>query len=1086
MVRIFLNSSKGKYHASGEYSAPNVVVLRGSKINMAPPANMIIRPSIQALRQNRTLVHEDGTVLYDISFDTLAKATMFVLGCSDDGLRCWKTEDGVSVGQIGKTIPTPGRTQSKRAPSFTEAPLPTKERGKTPFKRLRTKILREIRRKKFLGDIPISDDEYALLINYCRDLLVSRSVETRLKHTDVCLTLGLVHVGIRYYDSNYWRHAARELNAPDLATATRLRSKVSECISNTLEKYGKDTAGKNETVQTILMHGYISNHYADQYFDFLYAFYRLDLGRNIALMDSDSISALFDSIADDTSARRYMLREQVKDAILANRHGSKLRLRKHLRLIDNYFWNENYRLRSNNRIYTLLQEWVEKNNRFEKERRETGIHHRGKKAFSKPHFVANYQQASFRLYIPAQLLPRDMQAEVQIKITMGDFVHALPAEIVETVTSYRTEPVDIPVPAHCLLEAVSVSLIAANQTVIRTFSIPAEDVRFFDEEGYSESFTGLSKGIYFAYTKPKTQFSCAAVEGHQIIGCLKQWYLDLEDGDIIRLPNSTAVFVGQKAINGLLERGKVAGAQVLYSDSSTRLSVYRTMPELVIRAPKEKSVGILLRINGTRHKVNEANALPFSFNDGTTDVGYYINLDAFGKPLDGKYEINIDIPNGGNRWYSFVLLHNLEVEFDGAPYIFEPRGSVTISCSTQILACSAGCQSKGSNQFDFEIDPEEMKLQFQIGFAEAHATLEIGIPALFWRYDYGSWNCDQPEELWHTELPSCIEIVAPCEKVVLHIDDLEDEDSDVEQKPVVGERRADSVGFILDTTRLKTYLAADQTLRTLYLDMDQLTKRFVQIVTRSTVAQCMAIAHYQENAIEVRASIIGKAAYYADISFKGNLLVEKKSLTDMACCVQVPDGLRSGEYEIELFEDVADEFGFGDDYRSLGVYTQTLVNPYDMRGRTIELVQIYRETGRKAPLLMRFVATDLQYVEGRDHSFYSSKMVIFEKGIPVAAYPAIVEFFDYNTLDRVRLFFDDDGEDTTFLYDAVRKIIVKEEDTGIRRSEQYRRFEMLFEEDVYEVRFVAESLTIPAHLPDRIPTWTSQGKGRDVMKYTLW
>ncbi len=1088
MVLVYLNSSKKLYFATAEYDEHGIKLLKGSRIDLSSERSSI-KDNMRKLRHNQKIVDAEGVVLEDISFATPSAAAVFVLGYSENGNRCWKTADGKSIGELKLANVQPVKVPATHPVDPTvikEAKIQNGQKVKTPFARLRSRILREIRRKKFLGDILINDEEYAILVDYIHHQLSSAYAQTLLQGSDVCIATGLVQVGIRFYDGNFWSHAADAFSVPELKKAYGLRTQVSNVFQSTLIKYGKPFTGVSETVQNILMHGFVSNYYADQYFDFLYAFYRLDLGRNINLMDTATIRALFDSIANSSSARTWMLREQVRDAIIANPIGCKIRLRRHLQLIDNFFWNENYRLHTNNRIYSLLQAWVDKNNRFETERAETGIHRRGKKAFSKPHFLANYQQETFQLYLPAQLLPRDMQTEVTTQISVGNYTKAISADIVETVTAYRTEPVTISIPANYLLEEVSVSLVAGGDTVIRKFQIPAENVRFFDEEGYSENLSGLKNGVYFAYTKPQVQLSSTAIVDHRMLGALQQWYLDLQDGDLIQLPSGTAVFVGRTNTEGILGRGRLNTARAIYPDNPQEsLPIYAVMPEVVIRAPLEKSDGILLVVNGTRHRVSAENAQRFSYDDGTTDVGYSIRLAQVVPIVNGRYDIHIDVPNGAKRWYSFLLMVELKVAFDGAPYIFEPRGSVALTCSETVTALDANCERSGKGQFDFEIQADQRELSFRIDLPDA-PVLKTRVPALFWRYDDGAWHWEQSEELWHKELPGIIEIVAPCEKAVLHIDDLQDEETELEQKPIVGEKRADREGLVFDTTRLKTYLEADQALRTLYLDMDEVTKRFVQIVTRSTVVQCTAYGHFETRQISVKALVIGKADYYVDVSLGNNIVAEKAPLVDGDCLLDIPEGLSTGEYEIELFEGEQDDFGFGDSYKSLGIYRQKLVNPYDMRGANLELVQLHREDGKKSPLLMTFTAVDLQYISGKNTNFYGAQMIVSEKEKPVATYPVIVEFIDYSTPDRARLYFDDDGEDTEFLYDAVRRIIVKQEDEGISRAEKYRRFEVLYGDDVFEVRFTER---IPANvtvLPDHIPTWSSQGKGASIIRGVTW
>ena len=87
-----------------------------------------------------------------------------------------------------------------------------------PEEKLCLRIQREFEKKKLIGDIPINDDEYKLLIDYLKRKLQWLK-KLKLKDiNDRVLCVALVQIGIRHYDSAYWPHVAKELCLKQLST----------------------------------------------------------------------------------------------------------------------------------------------------------------------------------------------------------------------------------------------------------------------------------------------------------------------------------------------------------------------------------------------------------------------------------------------------------------------------------------------------------------------------------------------------------------------------------------------------------------------------------------------------------------------------------------------------------------------------------------------------------------------------------------------------------------------------------------------------------------------------------------------------
>ncbi len=192
-----------------------------------------------------------------------------------------------------------------------------------------------------IGDIDISDDEYGLLMEYLGNVHKSILNGSSSIADDPMLAVALVQIGIRHYDGSYWDHA--EVEAGVSQSGLHLTQKACHELQNrfqiTLKKHNKLSFGPGNYVKTILHHGFVCDHYADQFFNFLFAFYRIDLNRNYQQCDREAMNSLMETIMrSDHTGRTYFLVQQTADAIRANPVGSRSRIRWFLRLMDQCFW----------------------------------------------------------------------------------------------------------------------------------------------------------------------------------------------------------------------------------------------------------------------------------------------------------------------------------------------------------------------------------------------------------------------------------------------------------------------------------------------------------------------------------------------------------------------------------------------------------------------------------------------------------------------------------------------------------------------------------------------------------------------------
>ena len=96
-MNLFIKSRDNLYQAQALFDGLTTIVLAGSQINMSN--NPGYKPSqiIRSIRDDRSIVTNEGIVLKDVSFNTLSAAATFVTGRVANGMMVWKTDDGKYV-----------------------------------------------------------------------------------------------------------------------------------------------------------------------------------------------------------------------------------------------------------------------------------------------------------------------------------------------------------------------------------------------------------------------------------------------------------------------------------------------------------------------------------------------------------------------------------------------------------------------------------------------------------------------------------------------------------------------------------------------------------------------------------------------------------------------------------------------------------------------------------------------------------------------------------------------------------------------------------------------------------------------------
>ena len=270
-------------------------------------------------------------------------------------------------------------------------------------KHLNTKINRQFKTCRYIGDIVISEDEYIILKAYLRSICRKYLNTSERYITSSIFAVALVQIGIHKYDGRFWPHVEREIG---MELPGSYQKWIGRSFYKTLEKYNKYKVAENEMMNNILLHCFITNYYASDLFYFLFAYYQIDLERDLTSNSKEMRDYLMQSMASgENTARAYKIKKHTSDAVAFNTRGCKIRVGKILRFMDNALFYGLFPRTSQNRIAQLFCKWADESKKFDQAKKAiAGLTKRGEKRYSSPYLRYNGSQNRFELVLPPQYI----------------------------------------------------------------------------------------------------------------------------------------------------------------------------------------------------------------------------------------------------------------------------------------------------------------------------------------------------------------------------------------------------------------------------------------------------------------------------------------------------------------------------------------------------------------------------------------------------------------------------------------------------------------------------------------------------------
>ena len=902
-----------------------------------------------------------------------------------------------------------------------------------------------------LGSIELDDKEYDLLVQFMQqhykfiNLNISNPVHLS---NNKAMCVGLVQIALRCKGTAYWPIVAEVLNAQQTVT---MREQLGRVFLQTMKHCKKATFTTSEYVASIKLHAFVINEYIPRLFDFLFAYYELDLGRNIEFANVEELRLLM--ISGEYFSRKQMILQQTIDALKLIPEVSSARIRTYLHWIDEAFWHQGWMPEQEDRFGRAFKDWCLCKPEFTgKWQSNSRNWKKGKQMFSQPSLSLDLRTGEISLLLPVQRLPFQNDGETEWRVSAADqYLFTVPCELIESITSLRTQEKKLGFPVQSLLDEIRADFVCDNK-ITRTYKIAQDCVRIFTAQGALVTGKHIPAGeIYFLSRMEDT----VETENEGITQRIGPWTMkavNLQKGELVVFPDESLAIVGSDISEGMIGGRLVSGVRLCDEAENAFVPVYAEFPSFLLKVTDDQFAKTRIQINDKFMGTQELRFRCLTLNERTTEMGYLVSLPS---PEESVFfcRIRFDVPNDNHsREWSFCYWKDFRFVFDngklGLPYWDTPRASIQLDAAAEFSGEGLK-KNPFSKEYGFEIDPETCKLNLSFKSGQDEGKVQIDVPAVSWMKKDQLWTTSPMGDVWYSEFPDSIDIHSPSEDICFYID----KDGMNNGQSFSFHKRNNEDVIHCELLGLKQWFTRDKFIHNVFLNVMGRTLLFANVYCRSYMASGRLEADYINNTLHGVFDIIGKGNYVASV-----LHGQKEVLTQIPIVEGVFDtraSLKSGTYTAIVYEEISDEFGFETIYDEIGRHNIKVLNPADLAGVTffVKQVDTVAEVTKDLPVLSQKCQITLEKWN-EDHSGYIGLLKDCSASTPYS-YSVLVTFPNLAVIDHCQILFDDDSEWQPLLYDYGRKFIFRQEKKEIPFMERYRRYVALVPEDTYTIKYDA-------------------------------
>ncbi len=1023
----------------------------------------------------------------------------------------WLREQGCDEYEVGQQI-------SHQITSLTKKSQPNIKKEKstkyfiaringeclTDAEKLFLRIEREFDKYILLGDIVLSEDEELLLKQYMtyeiKRLSLFRGWSPK---RDKVFALGLVRFAMKHYSQRtFWVYTQDEFG---VTLDGNKQNVVHDTFRGIMHQYGKtydDTLAQK--IDNISLHSFVTDKCASQFFDYLFAFWRIDLSRNIqnlyGKVGGDNFQILIDELKSNNSVGVQNVMKHTSMALALNEKSCKLRIRRILKLMDDCFWNQTQIPCTGNRINELLRRWMDDSKGNFQREYKLNIRKKGTKGellLSKPTMRVDFNTSTFILRMPRQILLHCKSDESPIwTVTAenGNFVQVEPT-LLQGQRIY-TEEVNIELPREFLFAKLKLVL-ASDTTKYYSNTLKAESFRFFNANGnYVDHASSLPAGTLFCYSEDchVPQILYKQTTTSTIVNNMYVVQYQTEKGDILRLPNGHAVQVGEKLAEGL--SGGLIIDGVVAHENDVAYSVYATLPKIVFKSEKKNVEGAGVIINGSKAIIRLVDRLYYEFKlDDTLDdiYAYAIDLNDY-VTEEGCYTISISVPNNRSQnTYRFCYLRNFDYQFESAPYVFAESGSIRFDRSLNVDIDRDNWENLGAyNRLTFNFDPNSDNYSEKIHDNELYVNyklkqtllqLRIIMPILQWKYSkQDDWSYKQPADISRNKVPNYLYVRGPFkfgekDSCKVYVDT--DYDTNLgEEAEIYGQSVKDEDCYCFHLANLKSWFTHDVMRRGVSICLNNRKYGLFDVLCRSIIKSQNLSGDFDKNVLYGYFDIVGDSEYSVDVKLNDEFIGREIPLINGEFALETI--LRYDTYTVVVYEVEEDDSGFDSYAIELGTFRQKIVNVCDLADSTIYIQDIQDINKQYKP----FGAQNKYCIERLERLSYEDLMTdgeeivglwsidisddeqrancVFYKGILGyyrddefgVGFKTLVIFYSIHDVNKVIILRREDGEYYELLYDRSRDWLIRN-DNKYSKLEKLRNLVVLCD-DKYRCRIKIE------------------------------
>lgn len=963
----------------------------------------------------------------------------------------------------------------------------------SPEEKFYNRIEKEFDKKILLGDIVISAEEEGFLKSFMNFSLQRLKASGQINtHFPEVFAFGLVRYAMKYYSQKiFWRYFNQEYGV-DVDVVNQ--STIHWFFREVMLDHGKTYSDGGLKIDNISMHSFVTDRCANQFFDYLFDFWRLDLKRDIEFIYGENGAKYFNILIDEIKANNDQsvnnIMKHTSMALELNEKSCRLRIKRILQMIDDCFWHQTEIPQTGNRINELLRNWMSiPNGKFKQELksaiRKTGS--RGETLLSSPQLTAKFSHNIFSIKLPQEILPHCGDNERPHWVISADNLKSItvePALYYGRIGKY-TEECEIDLPQEYLFEKISLTLLSSERSYAK-FPIKQSDFKFFNDKGILIEHTkSLPEGnlVVYSHTSSIPQILYKDEQNAEDLGGFFVSLYTVEKGDIIQFPDQSAIQVGERIKEGL------AGARPLEAVSvkidGTDIPIYNQLPKILFFAKQEQIGGTALVIEDSAssrvHRITES-YYKLKIDEALDDVyAYLVDLKEYVQD-DGIYKVNINIPQSRAIYqYEFVHLNGLTFQFKNAPYIFTDNGIITFGENAHVVTNKDWDIDSKTYHFNFdknsqdcsrEVNDRDLVINYNVN--QTVIPLYFRIPALFWKYSKtDEWNHNQPSDLSLRTLPKHLYVSGPFDfkSKTTKINVEKASYFNFDETDIYADKVKDTDYFSFPLSNLKSWLDYTYTLRKFNIALNGVSHPLFRVICKSIVLKANISGDYDTDTIHGYFEIAGDGEYSVKVERDGCIIGQDIPLENGE--FELDTEILGGKYTVTVYEIFEDESGFDSDSVKIGEFVLNLVNLSDLEGNII-YIKSFQDCEKKyqaRELSNDYVVKDLRLIgkfdkardlnvmglwrldfddedEMKNCLFYSGTLVHVEQNNYYVDFPVLLLFYSRYDVNKVIILREYDGEYLELLYDIKTHCLVKDE-SGLDRRQRRERLKTL-EDDRYD------------------------------------